>query len=390
MIKVLIITPSLEHGGTNKSLVNLLSYLDRDIYEIIVKPMAFRGSYKDMLANKCILVKDSFLNCIFMNLNDIKSEKNVLKQFFLLTIKLLLKFLFLILGTKTYRVSYKISAFLQRKRKFDCVIAFQEGRATELASYLRGYKIAWVRSDYREYNKSGRDESAIYSSFNHIVCVSNFTREGFLKFYPNLEQKSHGIHNVIDYNEIIRLSERNEVLDARFQFESFTLLSVGRLSEVKQFSLIPEIASKLRRSNYIFKWYIIGKGEEKKNILERIKEHSLEEYVILLGEKDNPYPYFAKADAIISLSKSEACPNIINEAKILKKLVITTEYGSVREFIKSETDGIITSIDNIFNVIEEYVFQSKEQKQQEHRLGSIEYDNTEKLKYIEKIIKNQT
>ena len=41
--------------------------------------------------------------------------------------------------------------------------------------------------------------------------------------------------------------------------------------------------------------YIIGDGEERKNLEEKIKEYGIRKSFILLGKKENPYPYILKA-----------------------------------------------------------------------------------------------
>ena len=41
--------------------------------------------------------------------------------------------------------------------------------------------------------------------------------------------------------------------------------------------------------------YIIGEGEERKNLEEKIKEYGIKKSFILLGKRENPYPYILKA-----------------------------------------------------------------------------------------------
>ena len=52
----------------------------------------------------------------------------------------------------------------------------------------------------------------------------------------------------------------------------------------------------LKDKGYKFKWYAIGEGHDREKIENRIKHNNLEKEFILLGSKDNPYPYMKKCN----------------------------------------------------------------------------------------------
>ena len=83
-----------------------------------------------------------------------------------------------------------------------------------------------------------------------------------------------------------------------------------------------------------FKWYIIGFGPEEELIRQRIAEYKMESHVILLGKKENPYPYIKTCDIYIQPSRYEGKSVSVREAQILCKLVIITDYPTSNSQIK--------------------------------------------------------
>lgn len=127
-------------------------------------------------------------------------------------------------------------------------------------------------------------------------------------------------------------------------------MSVGRINVVKRFDKIPSIARFLVDKGCKFRWYIIGHNfadDVYKSLLNSIVSESVEEYVCYLGNKFNPYPYLLNSDLLVSLSSTEACPMIFNEAKVLQVPVLTTDFGSAYEFINEGINGEIKPIEEI-------------------------------------------
>ncbi len=106
-----------------------------------------------------------------------------------------------------------------------------------------------------------------------------------------------------------------------------------------------------------------------------IRANNLEDVVIRLGEKANPYPYMARSDLYVCLSSSEACPMVFNEAKILKLPMVTTDFGSAFEFITNGVDGIITPIDIMPNVLSRLMKDKKEMLKLKCNISNYGYDN---------------
>lgn len=243
---------------------------------------------------------------------------------------------------------------IERKKRYDVVVGFQEGLATRFASHFScPRKIAWIHCDYANTYGEEMDESGLYNRFERVVCVSHFTRRGFVARYPALANKTIAIHNIFNAEAVIERSKAT-MDDPRFDTSHFTIVSLGRVHEVKRFYLIPEIAARLKKAGLDFRWYIMGSAaipEELKRVTDAIRLSSVEDEVVFLGGKPNPYPYLKAADVMVSVSRSEACPMIFNEAKILQVPIVSADFGAAYEFIKDGETGIITPLEGIPDAI---------------------------------------
>lgn len=237
---------------------------------------------------------------------------------------------------------------IEYRKKYDVVIGFQEGLATRFASHFTcPHKVAWIHCDYANAFGEEKDEMDLYKHFDKVVCVSQFTRQRFINRYPNLTEKTVAIHNIFDAEHIVELSKA-AIKDPRFDTSCFTIISLGRVDKVKRFYLIPEIAVQMKKADIDFRWYILGNANipsELKHLNDAIRRNDMENNVLFLGGKSNPYPYLRAADLLVTTSKSEACPMIFNEAKILHVPILSADFGSAYEFIEEGKDGYIIPIE---------------------------------------------
>ena len=72
----------------------------------------------------------------------------------------------------------------------------------------------------------------------------------------------------------------------------------------------------------------------------------MEDRVIILGKKSNPYPYIKKCDIYIQPSRYEGKAVTVLEAQILKKPVIITAFPSSNSQLENKVDGIIVPMDD--------------------------------------------
>ena len=126
---------------------------------------------------------------------------------------------------------------------------------------------------------------------------------------------------------------------------SVSLLTIGRFSPQKKMDEIPQICKRIRESGIDAKWYLIGFGGDEVLIRQRIAEAGAEDYVIILGKKENPYPYIKACDIYVQPSRYEGKSVAVREAQILGKPVIITNYATAASQLKDGVDGVIVPMD---------------------------------------------
>jgi glycosyltransferase involved in cell wall biosynthesis len=100
----------------------------------------------------------------------------------------------------------------------------------------------------------------------------------------------------------------------------------------------------LVEKGYKIKWYIIGEGEERPKLKRLIKNYNLEDHLNLLGLKSNPYPFIKQADIYVQTSRFEGKAIAIDEAKILQKPIVVTNYNTAKDQIADGINGLIVDM----------------------------------------------
>lgn len=376
--KILFVIPEYIHGGTNKSLENLISFIDKAKYDISVISVFEYGSdyYKDLF--KPFIIKKSLLY-YFSHDNYITRK--------------IVGFGMKFLGIRNWNWLYKKECkFLQEKHHFDTVVAYQEGYPTRFVSHFNGVnKVAWFHSPHMTVIKDKKRDLQYYSKFNHIVCVSNCFTNFFSEMFPSLKNRTISIYNTLN-QDVIRSMGKENIKDKNFDTNVFSIVSVGRFAKMKQFHLIPDIVHQIKKIGNVkpFKWYIIASGDQcLQQTLNKIEEYNLKGTIILLGAKDNPYPYIAKSDLIVCTSDAESFSYVIAEGKILHTPVVSNNFPVAYEVL-DENCGYISSIDEMPELLYKLINDENGiYSKVKETISSYEYENEDIMKKVSSILDNK-
>ena len=275
--KIIFGITSLSIGGAERVLVDIVKEL-QSVYDITVFTIYGNGEFEKELKGTNVKLKTIF--------------KNQRESYGFLTKKII---------TIIYRMFSNIIYELHIKNIYDIEVAFLEGPITRLfANSSNANKIAWVHTNmslYYEttkYSKRKRKiDEKIYERYNTIVFVSKDSREDFIKSFPNNNIRKKVIYNFIDQKRIERKSREIEPYEIEPNIPSIVV--VARLTKAKALDRLIEVHKRLIKDRIMHNIYIIGDGEERKNLEEKIKEYGIRKSFILLGKKENPYPYILKA-----------------------------------------------------------------------------------------------
>lgn len=233
------------------------------------------------------------------------------------------------------------------KKEYDLAVSFLAPHDIVLENVRARKKACWIHTDYTKVDVNPDIELPVWCQYDHIAAVSDGVAEAFLKRFPSLREKVEVVPNIIDKQYIQEQANAFDVIAEMPQEEGVTrLLSVGRFTEAKNLDNVPDICRRIINTGVPVRWYLIGYGGDEALIRQRISEAGMEKHVIILGKKDNPYPYMQACDVYVQPSRYEGCPVTIQEAQALGRPVIATAFPTVKSAIQDGISGVIVPLDN--------------------------------------------
>lgn len=208
-------------------------------------------------------------------------------------------------------------------------------------------KIAWIHTDYSFYEFDKKTETDMWRKYDFIASVSDGCSESFNKTLPGLEDKVMVIENIFSPDFIKKQAEIEDIEKEIPKKENTTIIcSVGRFSHAKNFENIPFICKYLLNMGKNVMWYLIGTGEDEALIRSKIEETNMQNYVIILGKKENPYPYIKACDIYVQPSRFEGKAVTVREAQVLTKPVVITDFSTSASQLRNGVDGMIVPQNN--------------------------------------------
>src|SRR5690606_9869245 len=167
---------------------------------------------------------------------------------------------------------------------YDAAIGFLEKSSvycvTDLADARK--KVGFIHSFYSKLGADHTIDLQYFKKLDAVVAVSPECQQDLISHFPTVKSKFVLLQNVVSASAVRKMSEQsNEVLPPN------SILSVGRLTEVKGFDMAIEAASILKENKIDFRWYIIGEGPERGRLTRLIETNNLEDRVTLLGIRTN-------------------------------------------------------------------------------------------------------
>ena len=231
--------------------------------------------------------------------------------------------------------------------EYDLAVSFLAPHDIVLEKVRAKKKVCWVHTDYSEVDIDTNLECPVWSRYDHVAAVSDDVAKAFIEQFPSLSEKVVTVPNIIDFQYVKEQAGAFDVKDEMPRDEGVTnLLSVGRFTEAKNFDNVPDICRHILETGVPVRWYLIGFGGDEALIRKRIADAGVEKDIVILGKKDNPYPYMRACDLYVQPSRYEGCPITIREAQSLGKPVVATDFHTVKDVIVDGENGFIVPLDN--------------------------------------------
>lgn len=350
---ILIFSQAMELGGVERSLLGLLDSIDYDCYDIDLFLMRHSGElmpylnpkakllpeipqYASLAVPMASLLKSGQIGVLCGRLKGKLAAKRFNKQH---------------PGSKpsvtalTYSHKYTLFAMPQITEKtYDLAISFLTPHYFARERVKAKKYAAWIHTDYTALSFDRSAELAMWNGYNAICGVSEQASRSFQIAFPELSDQVQTIENILP-KELTTKQAKQPQTDMPSD-GAIKLLSVGRFCNAKNFDNVPDICRRLVEAGLNVKWYLIGYGGDEPLIRQKVAEARMQERVIILGKKDNPYPYMRACDLYVQPSRYEGKAVTVREAQLLGKPVVITNYATSASQLEDGVDGVIVPMDN--------------------------------------------
>lgn len=324
-IKVLFFISSLEGGGAERVMVNILGHIERSRIEpvLVLLYPADKSPYKDYLPEKIkVIVVERHTDSFF--------EK--IRQFINFCVIVRREKPRILLSMLTHNnIMAIVSGIFLRTKVIVCEhIALGEVVKKRDGKNMLGLPVAPVIK-------------ILYRFADKVITVSDGIRRNLIDEFRIPAHKIQVIYNPIDHDHITGLS----AVPAEhpfFEGRSPVVIGAGRLARQKRFdSLIKAFSLVVKYMDA--RLIILGEGPEKIALAKLVGDLGLEDKVSLAGFHGNPYKFFSRADVFVLSSCFEGLPMVILEAMACGAPVISTDCKSgPREILYDEKHGMLVPV----------------------------------------------
>lgn len=327
-------------------------------------------SWRNIRAYK--IFSSSFLNCMCSDSFTRKEKRYRLKLTYKYRVKKEQNIIdrYIVPATKDFFSNYDLICIMSEAS------IFREAAANSSCKK----KIQWIHTDYCAWRektdwtrKVTAEDEIIYQKMDTIVTLSEKIRQKMAAFYPELASKIVVNKNIVPVEDIINKSKPKIQNKKQVNF-----ITVGRIdNSSKACYRLLQILSELADEGYLFRWTLVGDGEDYDKVKDQVEAGILKDYVILKGSMKNPFLEMKKADVFALLSTYEGLPNTIYEALILGIPVVATDVGGIADqIITGETGWLVSdNAQQIKNIIIHILMHPEEITEIAENLRDYKYDN---------------
>ena len=277
---------------------------------------------------------------------------------------------------------------LEKYGEYDLAISFLQPHNYVLSKLKAKKKACWIHTDYTKVEVDAEAELPIWSADDHIVSISPDVTKSFVQVFPSLKEKIVVIENILSSDFVRRRAGEMDVSSEMPKSNGgVNVLSVGRFTDAKNYDNVPDICRRIREKGVDLHWYIIGYGNDVL-IRQKIQETGMEDYVIILGKRTNPYPYIKACDFYAQPSRYEGKSVTVREAQILCKPVVVTDYPTAESQIINGVDGVIVPMANegCAQGVADFIKDVKLQQQIVEYLRAHDYGNEDEVCKLDDLI----
>lgn len=354
--RIFITIHYMEIGGAERSLLGLLNAIDTDLYDVDLFIYSHQGEFMRLIPEKINLLPEiPRYTTLERPVKEILKEgywdialarlvaKVACKQYMKRSGHTEGSAIFQYVANYTTRLLPSLHKF----GEYDLAISFLVPHNIVLEKVQAKKKIAWIHTDYSTIQVNKKQELKVWGKYDYIASISDKVTDTYLSTFPELRHKIVLIENILSPSFVCRQAGTVDVSDEmKIDVDEVALCSVGRFSPPKNFDNVPFICKHIQEKGVKLKWFLIGFGGDEQLIREQIAKAGMEEHVIVLGKKENPYPYMKACNIYVQPSRYEGKAMTVREAQMLCKPVVITDFPTAQSQLTDGVDGVVVPLNN--------------------------------------------
>lgn len=318
MKRILFLIPNLAHGGAERVLVNLANNLDQSKFDVTVQTLFDVGVNRQYLRPHVHYIPGAKKH--------FRGNTTLMKLF------------------SPERLYKSII-----HGHYDILVSYLEGPTTRIIAGCHDpnvKKVAWIHTELPNTKKasvgfrSQIETMNLYNTYNRLIAVSN----GVKNFFLSSLKVSTPIEVLYNTNETekIRAMAAIEPDNLQFCVSGKCICSIGRVVHPKGFDRLMNVHKRLLDEGIRHTIYILGIGEEQKQLEAQAAKLGVSDSFRFLGFKDNPYSYVARCDLYVCSSRREGFSTAVTESLIVGTPVVSTDCSGARELLGEHDEfGIV-------------------------------------------------
>lgn len=189
----------------------------------------------------------------------------------------------------------------------------------------------------KENNRIARKLNKFFFKYCKLipVALSEKVKETVIEEYGINPQKVPVVYNGVPLDKC--LLKNNCCIDKN----KINILHIGRFTLAKNHIEMINAFCELKKKYEGITLNLIGDGELKKQVEEHISLCQAEDFVKMLGLKDNVFPYLQKADVFILPSVYEGIPMTLIEAMGSGVPIVASRVGGIPDMITDGQEGLL-------------------------------------------------
>lgn len=204
-------------------------------------------------------------------------------------------------------------------------------------------KFTFFHSDYHKWPFYERMDRKYFPQVDAICTISEQCVHSLKEVFPEVSDKVKLVPNISLPSMIYKLAEEKVEMPS---LHGTVLVTVGHVCYNKGIDLIIGAAKIVKQQGLDFSWILVGSTDGAEEYLKEIHNSELNDNIYSVGVQPNPYAFMKRSDIVVHPSRFEGKSITLDEAKILCKPIVVTNYSTVGDQFENGVNASVCEMNS--------------------------------------------